>query len=119
MSNQSRSEQEIYYILKGSLGLENELSKKVSTRISQTLAQSGLLAPDLPEPSFRDANGPVWEIPLHDGLSVVTVRVLYGNVSVGMRGLGFYVNSDEARQIAAAIHAAANHAEGARSNGNV
>lgn len=44
MNNQDRAAQEIYYILNGPLGLENELSKKVATRISQTLAQAGLLA---------------------------------------------------------------------------
>lgn len=79
--------------------------------IADALKEAGLLAPDAPQPFFERGNGPNWEIPLHDGLSVVTVRVLYGNVSVGMRGLGFYVNSDEARKIAAAILAAADHAE--------
>lgn len=80
-------------------------------RIADELAKEGLLASDLPEPRFRDANGPAWEIPLHDGLSVVTVRVLYGNVSVGKQGLGFHVNSDEAHQIAAAMLAAAQYAK--------
>nr|WLJ25582.1 MAG: hypothetical protein [Actinobacteria phage HS02] len=93
---------------------KNELDNNTdwaAQNLAGDLNQAGLLAPELPEPRFRDANGPVWEIPLHDGLSVVTVRVLYGNVSVGMRGLGFYVNSAEARKIAAAILAAADYTE--------
>lgn len=75
------------------------------------LHQAGLLAPDAPQPYFEYGNGPNWEIPLSDGLRSVIVRSLYGEVNVSERGLGFRANSAEARKIAAATLAAANHAE--------
>ena len=75
------------------------------------LHQAGLIPPDAPQPYFEHGNGPIWEIPLSDGLSSVTVRALYGEVNVSERGLGFRANSAEARKIAAAILAAAQYTE--------
>ncbi|MCK6083026.1 hypothetical protein KZX32_05910 [Corynebacterium kefirresidentii] len=79
--------------------------------IADAIKEAGLLAPDAPQPYFEHGNGPNWEIPINDGPSKVTVRVLYGDVSVSKQGLGFHVNSDEARKIAAAVLAAANYTE--------
>ena len=75
------------------------------------LHQAGLIPPDAPQPYFEHGNGPIWEIPLSDGLSSVIVRALYGEVNVSERGLGFRANSAEARKIAAAILAAAQYTE--------
>lgn len=80
-------------------------------QIATLLNELNLLATDAPQPYFEHGHGPNWEIPLSDGLSSVTVRVLYGEVNVSERGLGFHTNSAEARKIAAAILAAADYTE--------
>ena len=47
MSNRDQAAQEVYYIAKNLLGLENELSKRVATRVVDTLDQNGLITPDV------------------------------------------------------------------------
>ena len=76
------------------------------------LQEAGLLAPDTPQPFFEHGNGPNWEIPINDqGGGVATVRTLIGDVYVERHGHGFITNPAEAREVAAALLAAANHAE--------
>ena len=76
------------------------------------LHQAGLLAPTPPQPFFERGHGPNWEIPINDqGGGVATVRTLVGDVFIERHGQGFVTNPEEAKQLAAAILAAANHAE--------
>lgn len=76
------------------------------------LQEAGLLAPDTPQPFFEHGNGPNWEIPINDqGGGVATVRTLIGDVFIERHGQGFVTNPAEAREVAAALLAAANHAE--------
>lgn len=76
------------------------------------LHQAGLIAPDLPQLFFEDGHGPNWEIPINDqGGGVATVRTLAGDVFIERHGHGFITSPAEAKQLAAAILAAANHAE--------
>ena len=80
------------------------------------LQEAGLLAPDTPQPFFERVNGPNWEIPINDqGGGVATVRTLGGDVYIERpghgHGHGFITSPAEAKQLAAAILAAANHQE--------
>ena len=76
------------------------------------LQEAGLLAPDTPQPFFERVNGPNWEIPINDqGGGVATVRTLAGDVFIERHGHGFITSPAEAKQLAAAILAAANHTE--------
>lgn len=80
------------------------------------LQEAGLLAPDTPQPFFEHGNGPNWEIPINDqGGGVATVRTLIGDVFIERpghgHGHGFDINPAEAKQLAAAIIAAANYQE--------
>lgn len=80
--------------------------------LAHDLQEAGLLAPDTPQPFFERVNGPNWEIPINDqGGGVATVRTLIGDVYVERHGHGFITNPAEAKQLAAAILAAANHQE--------
>ena len=84
--------------------------------IADALKEAGLIAPDTPQPFFERGVGPNWEIPISDQYGgVVTVRTLGGSVFIERHGHGyghgFITNPAEARKIAAAILAAANHAE--------
>lgn len=80
--------------------------------IADALKEAGLLAPDAPQPFFEQGHGPNWEIPINDqDGGVATVRALDGDVFIERHGQGFDTNPAEARQIAAALLAAANHAE--------
>lgn len=77
------------------------------------LQEAGLLAPDTPQPFFEHRHGPNWEIPINDqGGGVATVRTLIGDVFIERHGHGFITSPAEAKQLAAAILAAANHQEG-------
>lgn len=80
------------------------------------LHDAGLIAPDTPQPFFEHGNGPNWEIPINDqGGGVATVRTLGGDVYIERpghgHGHGFITSPAEAKQLAAAILAAANHQE--------
>ncbi|WP_408935935.1 hypothetical protein ACKFRL_04345 [Corynebacterium marquesiae] len=80
--------------------------------LAHDLHQAGLLAPDLPQLFFEDGHGPNWEIPINDqGGGVATVRTLIGDVFIERHGKGFVTNPAEAKQLAAAILAAANYSE--------
>ena len=81
-------------------------------RVANALADAGLIAPDTPQPFFEHRHGPNWEIPINDqGGGVATVRTLIGDVFIERHGQGFVTNPAEAREVAAALLAAANHAE--------
>ena len=81
-------------------------------RLANALADAGLLAPDTPQPFFEHGNGPNWEIPINDqGGGVATVRALDGDVFIERHGRGFITSPAEAKQLAAAILAAAKHTE--------
>ena len=76
------------------------------------LHDAGLIAPDPPQPFFEHGHGPNWEIPINDqDGGVATVRTLDGDVFIERHDQGFVTNPAEARKIAAALLAAANHAE--------
>lgn len=80
--------------------------------IADALKEAGLLAPELPDPSHHRPTGPNWEIPINDeDGGVATVRALAGDVFIDRHGQGFDINPAEAKQLAAAILAAANHQE--------
>ena len=80
--------------------------------IADTLKETGLLTPDTPQPFFEHGHGPNWEIPINDqGRGIATVRALYGDIYVERHGHGFITSPAEAKQLAAAIIAAANHQE--------
>lgn len=76
------------------------------------LHNAGLLAPDTPQLFFERGHGPSWEIPINDqGGGVATVRTLIGDVFIERHGHGFITNPEEARQLAAALLAAADYSE--------
>lgn len=76
------------------------------------LHDANLIAPDTPQPFFEHGHGPNWEIPINDqGGGVATVRTLIGDVFIERHGHGFITNPAEAKQLAAAILAAANYSE--------
>ena len=76
------------------------------------LHQAGLLAPDTPQPFFERGTGPNWEVPINDeDGGVATVRALGGDVFIDRHGQGLCISPAEAKQLAAAILAAANHQE--------
>ena len=80
------------------------------------LHQAGLLTPTPPQPFFERGVGPSWEIPISDQYGgVVTVRTLGGSVFIERHGHGyghgFITHPTEARKIAAALLAAAQHQE--------
>lgn len=80
--------------------------------LAHDLHNAGLLAPTPPQPFFERGHGPNWEIPINDqGGGVATVRTLVGDVFIERHGQGFVTSPAEARQIAAAILAAANYLE--------
>lgn len=85
-------------------------------RLANALADAGLLAPDTPQPFFEHRHGPNWEIPINDqGGGVATVRTLGGDVYIERpghgHGHGFITSPAEAKQLAAAILAAAQYSE--------
>lgn len=114
MNNQRQAAQEVYYILKNSLGLENELSKKVATRIAQTLNQAGLITPDRPEPSrgMTSPNGKVWYLdgPIGDIRRTGEDIVVFGH-DYRHQSLRLILTKAETENIALALLAAAQYAE--------
>lgn len=112
MTNQRQTAQEIYYILKGSLGLENELSKKVATRISQTLAKAGLIADDLPEENDLDISAPDEKVWLPCGPIGPSVWARPGGRVRVRRIEPGDLTPDEASFFAFAVLAAAQYAKG-------
>ena len=112
MNNQDQVAQVIRTWQKRHKGeLENH-TDWASQNLAGDLHNAGLLAPDTPQLFFERGVGPNWEIPINDqGGGVATVRTLIGDVFIERHGHGFITNPAEARQLAAAILAAANHTE--------
>lgn len=80
--------------------------------LAHDLHNANLIAPDPPQPFFERGNGPNWEIPINDeDGGVATVRALDGDVFIERHGHGFSTNPEEAKQLAAALLAAANQVE--------
>ncbi len=80
--------------------------------LANDLQDANIIAPDTPQPFFERGVGPNWEIPISDqGGGVATVRCLIGEVFIERHGHGFITSPAEAKQLAAAILAAANHQE--------
>lgn len=80
--------------------------------LANDLHDAGLIAPDPPQLFFEHRHGPNWEIPINDqGGGVATVRTLAGDVFIERHGRGFITSPAEAKQLAAAILAAAKHTE--------
>ena len=75
------------------------------TEAAQALADAGLLAPDLPEPTDRSI--PEWEMPNNEHHAVSVSR--YGTVRIWGDTSGY--TPAEAREVAAALLAAAAWAE--------
>ena len=83
--------------------------------IADALKGAGLLAPDAPQPFFERGYGPNWEIPINDqDGGVATVRALDGDVFIERHGTGFVTSPAEAKQLTAAILAAASYTENQR-----
>lgn len=79
------------------------------------LQDANLIAPDPPQPFFEHGHGPNWEIPINDqDGGVATVRALDGDVFIERHGQGFVTNPAEAKQLTAAILAAASYTENQR-----
>lgn len=126
MNNQDQAAQTIYHLVKNHLGIENELSKIAATRIADTLNQAGLIAPDLPTPTKIDDDEYRWnkththlaydyqtgaekKIKVPGGVTVIQDEnaEVWLDVDYGIHSLAL----DEARSLALALLAAANHAE--------
>lgn len=112
MSNQDRAAEVIRTWQKRHKNMMDDNPDWAAQNLAHDLQEAGLLAPDTPQPFFERVNGPNWEIPISDqGGGVATVRTLYGDIYVERHGHGFITNPTEAKQLAAAILAAANHTE--------
>lgn len=105
MNNQDQAAQTIYHLVKNHLGIENELSKIAATRISDTLHQAGLLAPDLPKPKHDSDGAMVW----NDGK--VWIEDDEVDVYTDLPKSTSWITPNEARNLAHALLAAANHTE--------
>lgn len=112
MNNQDQAAQVIRTWQQRHPNLMDNNADWAAQNLAGDLQEAGLLAPDTPQPFFEHGNDPNWEIPINDqGGGVATVRTLIGDVFIERHGQGFVTNPAEARQIAAALLAAANHAE--------
>lgn len=111
MSNQEKAAQVIYDALSGKYG-----DFRFPTDAAEALADAGLLAPDLPEPDTLEYGSPEW-----DGVFAYQYgaewRDAMGSVcafngTVEVQGDDTHIHTpDEARALALALLAAANHAE--------
>lgn len=111
MSNLQRALEAIAAAIDGFTAPEAIPAKAV-----ENLQHAGLITPDTPQPFFERGHGPNWEIPINDqGGGIATVRTLGGDVYIERpghgHGHGFITSPAEARQLAAAIIAAANYQE--------
>lgn len=117
MSNQDQAAQVIRTWQQRHKNSMDNTPEWAAQNLAHDLQEAGLLAPDPPQPFFERRNGPNWEIPINDedGGGVATVRTLGGDVFIERpghgHGHGFDINPTEAKQLAAAILAAANHQE--------
>jgi len=77
-------------------------------QIATLLNELNLLAPDAPQPYFEYAGGPVWEV--NNGYSIEKERP--GEITVSYHGEPAEpITPKEARQLAAALLAAADYSE--------
>lgn len=112
MSNQDQAAQVIRTWQQRHKNVMDSTPEWAAQNLANDLHQAGLIAPDTPQPFFERRNGPQWEIPINDqGGGVATVRTLAGDVFIERHGHGFITSPAEAKQLAAAILAAANHVE--------
>lgn len=112
MSNQDQAAQVIRTWQKRHKNTMDSTPEWAAQNLANDLHQAGLIAPDTPQPFFERRNGPNWEIPINDqGGGVATVRTLAGDVFIERHGHGFITSPAEAKQLAAAILAAADHTE--------
>lgn len=104
---------QVFRILDERLPITNSFTRReAAIRMSEILDAANLIAPTPPQPFFERGHGPTWEIPINDqGGGVATVRTLVGDVFIERHGQGFVTSPAEARQIAAAILAAADYLE--------
>lgn len=113
MSNQDRAEEVIRTWQKRHENTMDNTPEWAAQNLAHDLHNANLIAPDPPQPFFERGNGPNWEIPINDqDGGVATVRTLAGDVFIERHGHGFITNPAEAKQLAAAILAAANYQEG-------
>lgn len=105
MNNQDQAAQTIYHLVRNHLDIENDLSKIVATRIAQILRKESLIAPDLPEPLLGSDGALLW----HDG--EVWLEDDEKDVYTDLPKSTSWMTPNEARKLALALLAAANHAE--------
>lgn len=112
MSNQDQAAQVIRTWQQRHKGELDNNTDWAAQNLAHDLHQAGLIAPTPPQLFFEHGHSPNWEIPINDqGGGVATVRTLVGDVFIERHGQGFVTSPAEARQIAAAILAAANYLE--------
>lgn len=104
---------QVFRILDERLPITNSFARReAAIRLSEILDAANLIAPTPPQPFFERGHGPNWEIPINDqDGGVATVRTLDGDVFIERHGQGLCTNPAEAKQLAAAILAAANYSE--------
>lgn len=112
MSNQDQAAQVIRTWQQRHKNSMDNTPEWAAQNLANDLHNAGLLAPAPPQPFFEHRHGPNWEIPINDqGGGVATVRTLIGDVYIERHGHGFITSPAEAKQLAAAILATANHQE--------
>lgn len=112
MPNQDQAAQVIRTWQKRHKNAMDNTPEWAAQNLAHDLHDAGLITPDTPQPFFEHRHGPNWEIPINDqGGGVATVRTLVGDVFIERHGHGFITSPAEAKQLAAAILAAANHTE--------
>lgn len=116
MSNQDQAAQVIRTWQQRHKNTMDSTPEWAAQNLAHDLHQADLIAPDPPQPFFEHGHGPNWEIPINDqDGGVATVRALGGGVYIERpghgHGHGFITSPTEAKQLAAAIIAAANHQE--------
>lgn len=117
MNNQDKAAEVIRTWQKRHKNTMDNTPEWAAQNLANDLQEAGLIAPDTPQPFFERGNGPNWEIPINDeeGGGVATVRALGRDVFIERpghgHGHGFITNPAEAKQLAAAIIAAANYSE--------
>lgn len=117
MNNQDQAAQVIRTWQQRHKNVMDDNPEWAAQNLAGDLHDANLIAPDPPQPFFERRNGPNWEIPINDedGGGVATVRTLGRDVFIERpghgHGHGFITNPTEAKELAAAILAAANHTE--------
>lgn len=86
-----------------------DLAEPLSERLADNLAEAGLLAPDLPQPEFEFDGGACWLD--SENASVESHYFTDSGESIITAGVAYDLTPAEARSLAFALLAAANHAE--------